>query len=132
MAKKYISLKRLSIASELYDFINNELWGKPTDMPWGFKVGTVVLHPSQLYEALLEGFVLFVILWWFSAKQRPYMAVSSMFLLWYCFFRFFFCGVRVRLALRKEKSNLFSHGRSEVAKGSRRDHKTFEKPEGRD
>jgi len=70
------------------NFINNELWGKPTDMPWGFKVGTVVLHPSQLYEALLEGLVLFVILWWFSAKQRPYMAISGMFLLWYGIFRF--------------------------------------------
>jgi phosphatidylglycerol:prolipoprotein diacylglycerol transferase len=47
------------------------------------------LHPSQLYEALLEGFVLFAILWWYSAKPRPYMAVSGMFLLLYGAFRFF-------------------------------------------
>ena len=45
-------------------------------------------HPSQLYEALLEGIVLFVILWTFSSKPRPYMAVSGMFLLWYGMFRF--------------------------------------------
>jgi phosphatidylglycerol:prolipoprotein diacylglycerol transferase len=48
-----------------------------------------VLHPSQLYEALLEGLVLFLILWFYSAKQRPYMAVSGMFLLFYGVFRYF-------------------------------------------
>ncbi len=37
------------------NFINGELWGKPTDMPWGFNYNGKVLHPSQLYEALLEG-----------------------------------------------------------------------------
>ena len=71
------------------NFINNELWGKPTDMPWGFNVNGQILHPSQLYEALLEGLVLFSILWVFSSRPRPYMAVSGMFLLWYGFFRFF-------------------------------------------
>jgi phosphatidylglycerol:prolipoprotein diacylglycerol transferase len=71
------------------NFINGELWGKPTDVPWGFMVDGQVLHPSQLYEALLEGFVLFVLLWWYSAKPRPYMAVSGMFLLLYGAFRFF-------------------------------------------
>ena len=70
------------------NFINGELWGKPTDVPWGFKVGGDVLHPSQLYEALLEGLALFLILWFFSAKKRPYMAVSGMFLLCYGIFRF--------------------------------------------
>jgi phosphatidylglycerol:prolipoprotein diacylglycerol transferase len=49
----------------------------------------VVRHPSQLYEAALEGLVLFVILWWYSAKPRPYMAVSALFLLLYGVFRFF-------------------------------------------
>jgi len=61
------------------NFINGELWGKPTDMPWGFNVNGTVLHPSMLYEALLEGFVLFAILWVFSSKERPYMSVSGMY-----------------------------------------------------
>jgi len=77
------------------NFINGELWGKPTDVPWGFKVGNEVLHPSQLYEALLEGLVLFVIVWWFSSKRRPYMAVSAMTLLWYGIFRVFIEFYRV-------------------------------------
>jgi phosphatidylglycerol:prolipoprotein diacylglycerol transferase len=81
------------------NFINGELWGKPTDVPWafnvpdevfaGFRVGDEVLHPTMLYEAALEGLVLFVILWWFSSKERPYMAVSGMFLLLYGIFRFY-------------------------------------------
>lgn len=71
------------------NFINGELWGKPTDVPWGFLVNGQVLHPSQLYESALEGFVLFAILWWYSAKPRPYMAVSGLFLLLYGAFRFF-------------------------------------------
>lgn len=70
------------------NFINGELWGKPTDLPWGFKVGEQVLHATQLYEALLEGLALFLILWLFSARSRPYMAVSGMFLLGYGAFRF--------------------------------------------
>mgnify|MGYP001812511609 FL=1 len=60
------------------NFINGELWGRPTDVPWGFLVNGQVLHPSQLYEALLEGFVLFAILWWYSARPRPLMAVSGL------------------------------------------------------
>ncbi len=71
------------------NFINGELWGKPTDVPWGFKVGDQVLHASMLYEAILEGFVLFAILWWYSAKPRPYLAVSGLFLFWYGAFRFY-------------------------------------------
>jgi phosphatidylglycerol:prolipoprotein diacylglycerol transferase len=71
------------------NFINGELWGKPTDVPWAFKVGDQVLHASQLYEAALEGLVLFLILWFFSAKRPPRMAVSGMFLLCYGVFRFF-------------------------------------------
>ena len=70
------------------NFINGELWGKPTDVPWGFKVNGEVLHPSMLYESLLEGFVLFAIIWWYSAKPRPYMAVTGLFLLLYGVFRF--------------------------------------------
>jgi phosphatidylglycerol:prolipoprotein diacylglycerol transferase len=70
------------------NFINGELWGKPTDVPWSFVVNDVSVHASQLYEAALEGFVLFAILWLYSAKPRPYLAVSGMFLLFYGIFRF--------------------------------------------
>jgi len=70
------------------NFINGELWGKPTDVPWGFLVNGQVLHPSQLYEALLEGFLLFAILWLYSTKPRPYLAMSGLFLLFYGVFRF--------------------------------------------
>ena len=69
------------------NFINGELWGKPTDVPWGFVVNGQKLHPSQLYEALLEGLVLFALLWWFSSRPRPRMAVSGLFLLLYGVFR---------------------------------------------
>ena len=71
------------------NFINGELWGAPTNVPWGVLYRGQVLHPSQLYEALLEGLVLFLILWFYSAKQRPYMAVSGLFLLFYGVFRYF-------------------------------------------
>jgi len=77
------------------NFINGELWGKPTDVPWGFLVNGQVLHPSQLYESALEGFVLFAILWWYSARPRPYMAVSGLFLLLYGSFRFLIEFVRL-------------------------------------
>jgi phosphatidylglycerol:prolipoprotein diacylglycerol transferase len=77
------------------NFINGELWGKPTDMPWGFNVNGTVLHPSMLYEAILEGFVLFAILWVFSSRERPYMSVSGLFLLLYGVFRFAVEFVRV-------------------------------------
>ncbi len=50
--------------------------------------GSQALHPSQLYEAFLEGLVLFVILWIFSARPRPMMSVSGLFLLCYGLFRF--------------------------------------------
>jgi phosphatidylglycerol:prolipoprotein diacylglycerol transferase len=77
------------------NFINGELWGKPTTLPWGFDVGGRVLHPSMLYEAILEGLVLFVIVWVFSSKERPYMSVSGLFLLMYGLFRFAIEFVRV-------------------------------------
>jgi phosphatidylglycerol:prolipoprotein diacylglycerol transferase len=77
------------------NFINGELWGKETTVPWGFNVDGVVLHPSQLYEALLEGLVLFLILWMYSAKPRPTLAVSAMFLFWYGLFRFYIEFYRV-------------------------------------
>lgn len=77
------------------NFINGELWGKPTTVPWGFDVNGQRLHASQLYEALLEGLVLFIILWWFSSKPRPRMAVSGLFLMFYGIFRFAVEFVRV-------------------------------------
>jgi len=77
------------------NFINGELWGKPTDVAWGFKVNGQTLHASQLYEALLEGLVLFLILWWFSKKPRKRRAVSGLFLLGYGVFRFLVEFVRV-------------------------------------
>jgi phosphatidylglycerol:prolipoprotein diacylglycerol transferase len=77
------------------NFINGELWGKPTDVAWSFNINGVGLHPSQLYEALLEGLALFIILWVFSAKERPRMAVSGMFLLFYGLFRFYIEFYRV-------------------------------------
>lgn len=77
------------------NFINGELWGKATDVPWAFNIGGVGRHPSQLYEAILEGFVLFAILWLYSSKPRPYLAVSGMFLFFYGVFRFAIEFVRV-------------------------------------
>jgi phosphatidylglycerol---prolipoprotein diacylglyceryl transferase len=70
------------------NFINGELWGHETDLPWAMVVDGVPRHPSQLYEAFLEGLVLFLALFFFSAKPRPRMAVSALFLLLYGVFRF--------------------------------------------
>ncbi|WP_341503046.1 prolipoprotein diacylglyceryl transferase [Gallaecimonas sp. GXIMD4217] len=72
------------------NFINGELWGRTTDLPWGIVFptgGPLPRHPSQLYEALLEGLVLFMVLWWFSAKPRPRGAVGGLFLIGYGGFR---------------------------------------------
>ena len=82
-------------AGRLGNFINGELWGKPTDVPWAVVVDGVPLHASQLYEALLEGLVLFVILWWFTARPRPRWAPSGLFLACYGVFRFAIEFVRV-------------------------------------
>lgn len=76
----------------LGNFINQELWGRATDVPWAMVFPrtdpTLTLrHPSMLYEALLEGLVLFVILWWFSSRPRPVGAVSGLFLICYGAFR---------------------------------------------
>ncbi len=75
----------------LGNFINGELWGRVTDLPWGMVFrdgGPLPRHPSQLYQAALEGAVLFIFLWLYSAKPRPRMAVSGMFLLGYGTLRF--------------------------------------------
>lgn len=70
------------------NFINGELWGKTTTVPWGFSVNGEVRHASQLYEAALEGLVLFLILYFYSAKPRPTMAISGLFSFFYGVFRF--------------------------------------------
>ncbi|MCE2998308.1 MAG: prolipoprotein diacylglyceryl transferase [Betaproteobacteria bacterium] len=78
-------------AGRIGNFINAELWGRPTDLPWAMvfpNVDRVARHPSQLYEFALEGVVLFVLLWWFSMKPRPRGAVSALFLIGYGVFRF--------------------------------------------
>lgn len=69
------------------NFINGELWGKPTDVPWAFVVDGVARHPSQLYEALLEGIVTFLIVWVYSSKPRPRWSVAGLFLICYGVFR---------------------------------------------
>jgi len=69
------------------NFINGELWGKVTDVPWAVVYRGEPLHPSQLYEALLEGLVLFLILVPWTRKPRPAMSVSGLFLLLYGVFR---------------------------------------------
>ena len=82
-------------AGRIGNFINGELWGKPTDVPWAVVVDGVPRHASQLYEALLEGLVLFVVLWWFTSKPRPRWAPSGLFLVCYGIFRFGVEFVRV-------------------------------------
>ena len=91
-------------AVRVANFINSELWGKPTTVPWGFAVTkpgpdglpvTQVLHASQLYEAALEGLVLFAILWWFTSRPRPRWAPSGLFLVGYAVFRILIEFVRV-------------------------------------
>lgn len=95
------------LMGRLGNFVNGELWGGPTNLPWGMQVrceefyylcqsklqlpaGTELspaLHPSQLYEALLEGLVLFVVLNYLVTRKWPTMAISGAFLLFYGLFR---------------------------------------------
>ncbi|MES1928162.1 prolipoprotein diacylglyceryl transferase [Salinisphaera dokdonensis CL-ES53] len=74
------------------NFINGELIGRSADVPWAMvypRIDMVPRHPSELYEAALEGLVLFALLWWFASKPRPRMAVSGLFLIGYGCLRFF-------------------------------------------
>lgn len=78
-------------AGRIGNFINGELWGRPSDVPWAVifpQVDGVARHPSQLYQFALEGMALFALLWLFSRKPRPTGAVSGLFLIGYGFFRF--------------------------------------------
>lgn len=79
-------------AGRLGNFINGELWGRTTQVPWAMvfpDAGPLPRHPSMLYECLLEGVLLFVILWIYSARRPPQMAVSGLFALLYATFRIF-------------------------------------------
>src|SRR5690606_16220670 len=68
----------------LGNFINGELWGRVTDVPWAMIFPTdpdhLPRHPSQLYQCVLEGVVLFAIVWWYSARPRPRWSVGALFL----------------------------------------------------
>jgi phosphatidylglycerol:prolipoprotein diacylglycerol transferase len=78
-------------AGRMGNFINAELWGRPTDVAWAMifpQVDRLPRHPSQLYQFALEGVLLFLILWFYSAKKRPLGAVSAAFLVGYGVFRF--------------------------------------------
>jgi phosphatidylglycerol:prolipoprotein diacylglycerol transferase len=107
------------LAGRIANFINGELWGKPTHSSLGFTIDPAILHPvqtaealrlckrfaidpcvlhlhaSQLYEGVLEGLVLFVILWAYTSKPRPRLAPAGLFLLCYGVFRFAIEFVRV-------------------------------------
>jgi phosphatidylglycerol:prolipoprotein diacylglycerol transferase len=91
----------------LGNFIGGELWGRHTSLPWGMvfpralpggfddlqrlsaaALASEARHPSQLYEVLLEGAVLFAVLWWYSRRPRPRYAVAGLFALLYGIFRF--------------------------------------------
>jgi phosphatidylglycerol:prolipoprotein diacylglycerol transferase len=73
------------------NFINGELYGRPTDLPWGMVFpdgGDVARHPSQLYEAFVEGPLLFGILWWLRLRTKQPGEILAAFLFLYGLFRF--------------------------------------------
>ena len=77
-------------AGRLGNFINGELWGRVTDVPWAMifpYADNQPRHPSQLYELGLEGIVLFIVVWWYAAKPRPAGRVSALFLIGYALAR---------------------------------------------
>jgi phosphatidylglycerol---prolipoprotein diacylglyceryl transferase len=75
------------------NFINGELWGRAADpsLPWAMIFpqlqDNIPRHPSQIYQAGMEGLMLFVILWWYSSQPRPRRATSAVFLIGYGVFR---------------------------------------------
>lgn len=73
------------------NFINGELWGRVTDVPWGMVfpgAGPLPRHPSQIYEALLEGVLLFAVLWWLGRRERAPGFLLGGFILGYGLSRF--------------------------------------------
>ena len=98
---KYIFLDLISASApigiflgRISNFINSELYGKQTDVLWSvvfIKIDNITRHPSQIYEAILEGLVLFFIMFLFTKKNylsKPGL-ISSLFLIFYSLFRFF-------------------------------------------
>lgn len=79
-------------AGRLGNFINGELWGRPTELPWGMVFpgaqDDIARHPSQLYQFALEGVLLFVVVWWFARNPKPVGQVSAVFLMGYGVLRF--------------------------------------------
>lgn len=78
-------------AGRIGNFINGELWGRVSEVPWAVvfpHAGMQPRHPSQLYEFLLEGVVLFVVLWFYSRKPRAVGSVSALFAIAYALMRF--------------------------------------------
>ncbi|MCP4177791.1 MAG: prolipoprotein diacylglyceryl transferase [bacterium] len=86
-------------AGRIGNFINGELWGKVSNLPWAMVFpkdpSQLPRQPSELYEFFLEGIVMFIILWIYSMKAKPRMAVSGLFLLLYGCFRFIVEFVRL-------------------------------------
>jgi phosphatidylglycerol---prolipoprotein diacylglyceryl transferase len=76
-------------AVRIGNFINGELWGKETKVPWGFLVDEQVRHATQLYEAALEGLLVAIVLWLYTSKPRPRMAPVGLFLILYSVARIF-------------------------------------------
>lgn len=99
------------MAGRIGNYIGGELWGRTTDSAWGVifahapgvpavpvaelkalaasgALDGLARHPSQLYQAALEGLAMFLVLWWFSSRPRPRYAVSGLFALLYGVFRF--------------------------------------------
>lgn len=79
-------------AGRMGNFINGELWGRPTDLPWAMvfpQAGDALArHPSQLYQFVGEGLLLFALTWWYSSRPRAQGRVAGMFLIGYAVFRF--------------------------------------------
>ncbi|RUO78467.1 prolipoprotein diacylglyceryl transferase [Pseudidiomarina taiwanensis] len=78
-------------AGRIGNFINGELWGRPTDVPWGMVFeygGPLARHPSQLYQAALEGILLFIVLAIYSRKPRPVGTIGGVFMIGYGLARF--------------------------------------------
>jgi phosphatidylglycerol:prolipoprotein diacylglycerol transferase len=78
-------------AGRLGNFINGELWGRVTDVPWAMvfpQAGPEPRHPSQLYQLSLEGLLLFAVLWLYTRRRRPSGAASGLFLVGYGACRF--------------------------------------------
>jgi phosphatidylglycerol:prolipoprotein diacylglycerol transferase len=96
------------MAGRIGNFINGELWGRIADpsLPWAMvfpRAGPLPRHPSPLYQAAGEGLLLFIILWLYSSRQRPRMAVSGAFLIGYGCFRF------VAEYFREPDTGIFGH-----------------------